>query len=363
MFERVGRRWDQWLDEHRAQLQDLKTMGTMFKRSSLSISGAIIIVMLVIIATIGPSIAPYDPYKQELETRLEPPSPHLVPIVLTVLCTFGFGISTAYSVSKHDYSLPKEGLQRKIVLAQILLMVVFAGITILQIRTSTAQREHILGIDHLGRDVFSRILYGARISLRIAIIATALACSVGVVVGVISGYFGGKIDDLIMRITDMFLAFPALILAMAISASLGRGINSVMIAMSVVIWPRYARLARGEALVHKQKENIEAIRALGASSRRIIFLHLLPLCISPIIVQMTLNMGGIILTAAGLGFIGFGAQPPSPEWGLMVSEGRTRIQYQWWISTFPGLAILLVVLGFNLLGDGIRDILDPKLRR
>lgn len=161
----------------------------------------------------------------------------------------------------------------------------------------------------------------------------------------------------------MFLAFPALILAMAISASLGRGINNVMLAISVVYWPRYARLVRGEALVHKQKEYIEAVRAIGASSWRIIFLHMLPLCISPIIIQVTLDMGGIILTAAGLGFIGFGAQPPSPEWGLTVSEGRSRIQYQWWISTFPGLAILIVVLGFNLLGDGIRDILDPKLRR
>ncbi|MFX0200205.1 MAG: ABC transporter permease, partial [Candidatus Hodarchaeota archaeon] len=135
------------------------------------------------------------------------------------------------------------------------------------------------------------------------------------------------------------------------------------IAMAVVIWPRYARLARGEALVHKQKEYIEAIRALGANPKRIIFFHLLPLCISPVIIQMTLNMGNVILTAAGLGFIGFGAQPPSPEWGLMVADGRIFIQDQWWISTFPGLAILIVVLGFNLLGDGLRDILDPKLRR
>ncbi|MFX0197855.1 MAG: ABC transporter permease [Candidatus Hodarchaeota archaeon] len=363
MFERVGRRWDQWLEEHRAQLQDLKTMGIMFKRSSLSVVGAIIIVLLVIVAAIGPYITPFDPYKQELETRLGPPSPHLVPIVLTLICTLGFGISNAYVVSKHDYSLPKEGLSRKIVLVLTLLMVIFAGITLLQIRRTTSQEEHLFGIDFLGRDIFSRVLYGARISLRIAIIASAFACSVGVIVGITSGYFGGKIDDILMRITDMFLAFPALILAMAISASLGRGINNVMLAISVVYWPRYARLVRGEALVHKQKEYIEAVRAIGASSWRIIFLHMLPLCISPIIIQVTLDMGGIILTAAGLGFIGFGAQPPSPEWGLTVSEGRTRIQYQWWISTFPGLAILIVVLGFNLLGDGIRDILDPKLRR
>ncbi|MFQ6124645.1 MAG: ABC transporter permease [Candidatus Heimdallarchaeota archaeon] len=363
MFKRVSRRWDQWLEEHQAQFQDLKTMGIMFKRSSLSVVGAIIIALLVIVAAIGPSLAPFDPYKQELKTRLEPPSPYLTPIVITLLCSLVIGISNAYILSKHNYSLPKEGRQRKIVIVLILLMAIFAGITILQIRTATSQGEHIFGIDHLGRDIFSRVLHGARISLKVAIIATAVASVVGVVVGIVSGYLGGKIDDLLMRITDMFLAFPALILAMAVSASLGRGINNVMIAMAVVIWPRYARLARGEALVHKQKEYIEAIRALGASSKRIIFLHLLPLCISPIIVQMTLNMGGVILTAAGLGFIGFGAQPPSPEWGLMVAEGRTRIQFQWWISTFPGLAILIVVLGFNLLGDGIRDILDPKLRR
>ncbi|MFQ5821415.1 MAG: ABC transporter permease [Candidatus Heimdallarchaeota archaeon] len=363
MFERVSRRWDQWLDEHRAWLQDLKIMVTMFKRSSLSVVGAIIIVLLVIVATIGPSVAPYDPFKQELKTRLGPLSPDLVPIVLTLLCTLGFGISTAYIASKHNYSVPKEGLQRKIFLTLTLLMVVFAGIVLLQIRNSIAKGENLFGIDDLGRDVFSRVLYGARISLRIAVIATTFACIVGVVVGIVSGYFGGKIDDLLMRITDMFLAFPALILAMAISASLGRGINNVMIAMAVVIWPRYARLARGEALVHKQKEYIEAIRALGANPWRIIFLHLLPLCISPIIVQMTLNMGNVILTAAGLGFIGFGAQPPSPEWGLMVADGRQYIQDQWFISTFPGLAILIVVLGFNLLGDGLRDILDPKLRR
>lgn len=363
MFERINKRWDQWLIEHQARLQDLKTMGTMFKRSSLSVTGAIITLLLIIIAAIGPFIAPFDPYKQELSTRLGPPSPSLVPIVLTLLCALAIGIANAFIISKHDYSLPKEGRTRTTVIVLALLTVVFTGITILQIYRATSQGEHLFGIDFLGRDVFSRILYGARISLRIALIASLFACSVGLTVGIIAGYFGGKIDDLLMRLTDMFLAFPALILAMAISASLGRGINNVMLAISVVYWPRYARLARGEALVHKQKEYIEAVRALGASPWRIIFLQLLPLCISPIIVQLTLDMGGIILTAAGLGFIGFGAQPPSPEWGLMVSEGRTRIQHQWWLSTFPGLAILFVVLGFNLLGDGIRDILDPKLRR
>lgn len=335
----------------------------MFKRSSLSVVGAIIIALSLIVAITGPYLAPFDPFELDLGNRLEPPSPHLVPIVLTLLCTLGFGISTAYIVSKHEYNLPKEGRSRKIALALLLLMMSFVVITILLIRRATVQGEHLFGYDSLGRDVFSRVLYGARISLRVALVTSALACTLGVVVGLVAGYFGGKVDDILMRITDMFLAFPALILAMAIAVALGRGIDMVILAMVVVFWPRFARLARGEALVHKQKEYIEAIRALGASSPRIIFLHLLPICISPIIVQITLNMGGMILIAAGLGFIGFGAQPPSPEWGVNVAGGRTYMQYQWWISTFPGLAILIVVLGFNLLGDGIRDILDPKLRR
>jgi len=363
MFERAEKRWDQWKNDHRAQFQDFKTMGIMFKRSALSIVGAIIITLLIFIAIFGPYIAPFTAIEQNLAIRLQAPSPLLIPIVVTLLITITIGFVNAYIVSKHNYTIPKEGLHRRIVLVLFIIMLIFLGITIFQIQSATSQRDNLFGTDFLGRDLYSRILYGARISLRVSIIASAFSCSVGVAVGVVSGDFGGRIDDILMRITDMFLAFPALILAMAISVSLGRGINNVMLAIAIVYWPRYARLARGEALIHKHKEYIEAIRAIGASSPRIIFMHVLPLCISPIIVQMTLNMGGIILTAAGLGFIGFGAQPPSPEWGLMVSEGRTRIQHHWWISTFPGLAILIVVFGFNLLGDGIRDILDPKLRR
>lgn len=363
MFERVGRFWKDWMEEHKAQLQDLKTMGRMLSRSYLSIVGVIIVAILIVLALIGPYVTPFDPYNQDLEIRLEAPSPRLVSVVLAFLCMVGCGLCNAYVISKHDYSLPKEGLPRKIVQVLTLLMIGFIGITLFQIRNATVLREHLFGVDHMGRDVFSRVLYGARISLRIAIIVAVVASTLGVVVGSVSGYFGGKIEDLLMRITDMFLAFPRLVLAMAFSAALGRGINNVVIAIALVSWPRYARLARGEVLVHKQKDYIDAARALGANSWRVIVFHLIPLCISPIIIQMTLDMGDIILTAAGLGFIGFGAQPPSPEWGLMISEGRTRIHHQWWISTFPGLAILFVVLGFNLLGDGIRDILDPKLRR
>ena len=186
---------------------------------------------------------------------------------------------------------------------------------------------------------------------------------IGVSVGVIAGYFGGIVDEILMRLTDMFLAFPRLILAMAVAAMLGPSLANVILAISFVNWTPYARLARAESMRVKSQPYIESIRSMGASNFRIMFSHILPMCISPVLVQITLRMGTIIITAASLGFLGLGAQPPSPEWGVMVSDGRTFLIDQWWISTFPGLAIALVVLGFNLLGDGIRDILDPRLRR
>lgn len=222
---------------------------------------------------------------------------------------------------------------------------------------------HPFGLDQLGRDILSRVIYGSRISLMIGIIVISIAATTGTFLGVVAGYLGGRIDEIVMRITDMFLAFPSLILAMAISAALGRSLENTVIAIGMVAWPTYARLARGQALSVKEEQFIEAVRSLGANRKRIIFSHVLPQCIPPIIIQTTLSMGGIILTAAGLGFIGFGAQPPIPEWGIMISDGRNFIMKEWWVSTFPGLAMLFAVLGFNLLGDGLRDILDPRLRR
>jgi peptide/nickel transport system permease protein len=223
-------------------------------------------------------------------------------------------------------------------------------------------KDHLLGTDQLGRDILSRILYGSRISLRIAIIVALLSGSIGGLVGIIAGYFRGKIDELLMRVTDMFMAFPHLILAMAFAAALGPSLDNLVIAISLVAWPTYARLVRSMALAIREEDYVEAARAVGAGNWRILRFHVLPMCISPLIIQMTLGMGGIILTAAGLGFIGFGAQPPTPEWGVMIAEGRNYLSNQWWVSTFPGLAILITVLGFNLLGDGIRDILDPRMR-
>lgn len=224
-------------------------------------------------------------------------------------------------------------------------------------------REHIFGTDTLGRDILSRVLYGSGITLEIGIIITLIGGSIGTLLGIVAGYLGGRVDELLMRVTDMFFAFPRLILALAFAAALGPSLMNMIVAISVVDWPIYARLARAQALSAKREDYVEAARAIGAGTWRIIFSHILPVCTSPIIVQVTLRLGDVILTAAGLGFLGLGAQPPTPEWGVMVSDGRNFIMNEWWIATFPGLAIMLVVLGFNLLGDGIRDIMDPRLRR
>lgn len=267
-----------------------------FRRNPLAVAGLVIIMSLLVIAAIGPLFAPHSPYAQDLDMRLMPPG--------------------------------TEG--------------------------------YLLGTDELGRDILSRLLYGARITLYIVVLVAIIVAPVGLLIGTVAGYFGGWVDTVLMRITDVFLAFPRLILALALVAALGPGIENAVIAIAVTTWPPYARIARAETLTIRGNDFIAAARLQGASSGRIIWRQIMPLCTSSVIVRVTLDMAGIILTAAGLGFLGLGAQPPSPEWGAMVASGRKFLIDHWWVAAMPGLAIFVVSLGFNLLGDGLRDVLDPK---
>jgi peptide/nickel transport system permease protein len=220
--------------------------------------------------------------------------------------------------------------------------------------------EHWFGTDELGRDILARIVHGSRITLLIIFLVSIIVLPAGLLIGTVAGYFGGLLDTLLMRITDIFLAFPRLIMALAFAAALGPGIENAVIAIALTAWPPYARLARAETMTIRKSDFIMAARMQGASALRIIWSHVVPLCLPSVIVRLTLDMAGVILIAAGLGFLGLGAQPPAPEWGLMVSSGRQYLLDQWWVATIPGLAIFVVSLGFNLLGDGLRDVFDPK---
>ncbi|MEM0053977.1 MAG: ABC transporter permease [Nitrososphaeria archaeon] len=223
--------------------------------------------------------------------------------------------------------------------------------------------EHPLGTDYLGRDILSRIIYGSRISLSVGIFVVLCAIFIGTPIGLIAGYYGGKVDELLMRATDIFLSFPPLLFAIALVASLGPSLFNAMLSLAITWWPWYTRLARAQAVSLREQPFILASKAMGVSNIKIVFKHVLPNSLTPIIVQGTMDMSSAILAEAGLSFIGLGAQAPSPEWGLMVSTGRIYLLNYWWFPIFPGLAIFLIALAFNLFGDCLRDILDPKTRR
>lgn len=258
-----------------------------------------------------------------------------------------------------------------IIIAAMVFMAVFASLLSPYdpIRISLAERlkppsaVHFFGTDELGRDILSRIMHGARISLRIGVLVVLIAGGLGALTGAISGYVGQRVDNLIMRVMDVILSFPPLVLALALAAAMGPDLNNAILAVAFVMIPKFARLVRGEALAVKERQFIAAARAAGAKRLWIILHHILPNCLASVIVLATLVLGEAILIAASLSFIGLGAQPPTPEWGAMVSVGRKFLMDQWWYATFPGLFILVTVIGFNVLGDALRDILDPRIRR
>jgi peptide/nickel transport system permease protein len=279
-----------------ARLGQLWLAWLRIQHNRLAMAGLIIVVLLLLIAALAPWIAPHDPFVQNLGNRLKPPG------------TPGYP----------------------------------------------------LGTDDFGRDILSRIIFGSRITLYIIALVAVTAPVLGLLVGTVAGYFGGWIDSVLMRLTDIFLAFPRLILALALVAVLGPGIENAVLAIALTAWPPYARVARAETLTIRNSDYIAAVQLQGASAPRIIMGHVVPMCLPSVIIRVTLDMAGVILIAAGLGFLGLGVQPPLPEWGLMISSGRKFLFEQWWVATMPGLAIFIVSLGFNLLGDGLRDVLDPK---
>jgi peptide/nickel transport system permease protein len=287
-------RWFQMSDQRRRALR-------RFRQSPLSMAGLAIIVLLLLIALVGPAFVPYPKDatgRLNIRQKLDPPS--LV---------------------------------------------------------------HLFGTDQVGRDVFTRVIVGARVSLLAGLVVIALALTIGTLLGAIAGYFGGRTSEAIMRVTDIFLTIPDLILAMAFAAALGAGLFNVMIAVSLVWWPGYCRLTRANVIALRDSQFAEAARASGSSESRILFRHVLPNAMPTVLVKASMDIGFAILTTAALGFIGLGTQPPTPDWGVMIADGRKYLREAWWFSTFPGLAILLAVLAFNMLGDGLRDVLDPRSRR
>lgn len=273
------------------------------RKNKIAAVGLIIILLFLLMALFAPWIAPHDPLEQSLYSKLKPP-----------------------------------------------------------VWEERGDKEYLLGTDDFGRDLLSRIIYGSRISMLVGLVAVSISLFFGTLAGAVAGFYGKKLDNLIMRLMDILLAFPSILLAIVIVAFLGPSLRNAMIAIGVVSIPRYARLVRGSVLEEYAKDYVQSARALGAGDARLIFIHILPNCLAPLIVQTTLGFATAILETAALSFLGLGAQPPTPEWGAMLANGRALILRAWWVVTFPGIMILMAVLGFNLLGDGLRDALDPRLR-
>lgn len=260
-----------------------------------------------------------------------------------------------------------------IILIILVLLAVFADVIAnydnVVIKQNLAHRlqgpsaAHWLGTDEFGRDIFARLVHGTRVSLQVGIVAVGISIVIGGILGAVAGYYGGKLDNTIMRIMDIFLAVPSILLAIAIVSALGPSIINLMLAISISSVPSYARIVRASVLSIRDQEFIEAAKAIGASNTRIIFRHIIPNSLAPVIVQATLGVASAILSTAGLSFIGLGIQPPAPEWGSMLSGGRQYLRYAWWVTTFPGVAIMITILSLNLLGDGLRDALDPRLKQ
>ncbi len=267
-------------------------------RNKLTLTGFIIVGLVVLVGLLAPVLAPYDPNLMDIPARLQGPS-----------------------------------------------------------------SAHPFGTDEMGRDILSRVMYGARISIAVGVIIVAVSAAIGVVLGSLSGYFGGRIDQAVMAVTDMILAFPSMVLALALTAAMGPGLLNTMLAVIIVRIPMYTRLMRGQVLVQKEQQYVRAARTFGEKPFWIVARHIVPNCLTPLMVQMTLGIGDAILIASSMSFIGLGAQPPTPEWGAMISTARVYAIDQWWYAAFPGLSILITIMGFNLIGDGIRDILDPRSRK
>lgn len=310
----VGGAWHRFLEDHASRISELKYSLFLFRKNRLAVLGLAFILLVVVISLLAPLLAIQHPAYVDINGQLQ---------------------------QRWDFHDTPGDYQ------------VFLGPSL----------AHPFGTDNFGTDWYSKVVYGASVSLEVGLLVVIPASLIGSLLGLLAGFKGGIIEEVIMRITDVFLSIPSLILAIAITAVLGRSIEHVMYALIITWWPWYTRLVRGQVLSVKERQFVESAKSVGASPSRLMLRHILPNSISPVIVQASMDFGYVILTAAGLGFLGLGAPPGTAEWGVMISEGLTYLFNAWWMSVFPGLAIVVTVLGFNLLGDGLRDILDPRLRR